>query len=294
LVAHDSALPWLDAAQGKVHWASYCPDGVNPSDINLNLDEQLRPVASLEEAFSDVVAAIEEDSLQSAVESEIGDADDEHEVFNLEDAVKVRLLKAMFVNGGSKKSREQFNWQPESYDRHIQTLLTTIREPIESRTRATLIDLASCVLAARLTKHFIRFRHIQPNTKRTATPPGLSCPTASRRELRIGWDGLFTLIFSLVDFLDDAGEEVEFKFSELVNEPEWVALIVGRVPDFSHAPKDFYNARRLSEKYCQIAKSTLLDDHGQAAGWWKYSVEGSEVTLRLHAPLGNTAEQQDE
>ncbi|MCA9063601.1 MAG: hypothetical protein KDA96_11095 [Planctomycetaceae bacterium] len=277
LQAHKAALPWVAAARGHVHDVSFVDDPTK--ELDFDLDQVLRPVGRIEDAIAAMRQLLEDSTptlSSDAHETPITEA------FTLEGAVKLRLQEAMYQKDEALRDRQL--WHRENYDRHIQTLLTTIREPTESKSHATLLDLASCVLAARLTKHFIRFRYTKPSTKRTATPPGLSTPTVSTRELAIGSDGLFTLIFSLVDFIEELNEEVEYTFSELEEEPDWVALIVNRVPDFSRPPRDFRKIPRLSQRYCEVTRETLTDEHQVATNWWKYSVEGDRVFLRLYAP----------
>ena len=206
---------------------------------------------------------------------------------NLESVVKFRLKSAMYAGdriGGCNQT-----WQPDSYDGHIETLLVTLCNPAQSASKATLLDLASCVLAARLTKHFIRHRYsdLSQQSRRSATPPGLSTPTDSFRRLCIGWDGLFTLIFSILDFIID-DDSADFKFSELSESEDWVALVIDRVPDFSVPPLELTRIPNLPESYSAVTQETLLDTDKKFEGKWRYIMRDNEIELQLRVLKANS------
>ncbi|WP_417381890.1 hypothetical protein [Gimesia sp.] len=280
LQAHESAVDWMTKLQFlDIPVACFISDEGN--NIDLELDLELMPEPSLGDAFTTLLELIQDRSSENQMDDS---SPVEPESFDLVSLVKARLQSAMYR--GDRIDDDQQSWQSENYDRHIQTLLTTICEPVKSQSKTTFLDLASCVLAARLTKHFISYRYKQPYhlSKQRTTPPGLSTPTESIRKLLIGWDGLFTLIFSLVDFIEDNPDGIEFKFKEFEADPEWVALTINRLPDFNTPPSDFRKIPLIGIKYCELAKSTLIDDEHRANKLWKYSTEENQVILKLYAP----------
>ena len=265
-----------------------------PSQITEALRARFRPERSLDVAAKLLMTEIDADDVGDFNSDEFVKTVGQSPVIaSLGDLLKERLRYAMY-RGVSTSGRFRA-WNESLYSKHLDTLVATLGEPKQGLTGSSLVNVASSVYTARMTKRLIqnRYKRTQDEVIESTAPKPMPTPTSMDRELPLGGDGLFTLLFSIIDFIPDDDYEVKFvngKSDDSEGESsedatDWVALSFSKAPDFNIAPDTLGNFEHLATAYRQAVQRTVRASKTRESEYWKVDDDCSDkFCLQLFAP----------